>query len=260
MNTQGPPTQTPQRGRGIYLLPNLFTTSALLAGFYAIIAAFNSQFETAAIAILVAMVLDGFDGRVARMTNTTTAFGAEYDSMADMVSFGVAPAFLMYSWSLSSLPVADYGQLGWVVCFVYTGCCGLRLARFNVQVGTADKRFFQGLACPAAAAVLASLVWVCAEFGAKGEELVGLALFATLSTGLLMVSTFMYYSFKDLGESKKVPFAMLLGLLLLLVTTAVDPPKMILIATSFYAAAGPAYALFRWVRKRNKRNVGKPQA
>lgn len=255
MNSQGPSHQTRQRGRGIYLLPNLFTTSALLAGFYAIITATNGQFETSAIAILVAMVLDGFDGRVARMTNTTTAFGAEYDSMADMVSFGVAPAFLMYEWSLSSLPVSEYGQLGWVACFVYTGCCGLRLARFNVAVGTADKRFFQGLACPAAAAVLASFVWVCAEFGAKGEELIGLSLFATISTGLLMVSTFMYYSFKDLGDSRKVPFAMLLGLLLLLVTTAVDPPKMILIATTFYAVAGPAYALFRWVRKRNKRSL-----
>jgi len=181
MNSQGPSPQTRQRGRGIYLLPNLFTTSALLAGFYAIIAASNADFETSAIAILIALVLDGLDGRVARMTNTTTAFGAEYDSMADMVSFGVAPAFLMYSWSLSSLPLSEYGQLGWVACFVYTGCCGLRLARFNVAVGTADKRFFQGLACPAAAAVLAGLVWVCEEAGAKGEDLVGLALFSTVS-------------------------------------------------------------------------------
>ncbi len=257
MNTTGSPAPNNRRSRGIYLLPNLFTTSALLAGFYAVIAASNDKFEIAAISIIVAMVLDGFDGRVARMTNTTTAFGAEYDSMADMISFGMAPAYLIYAWSLSSLPVSEYGQLSWVVCFVYTGCCGLRLARFNVAVGTADKRFFQGLACPAAAAVLASLVWVCEEFGAKGEELVPLAMFATLSTGLLMVSTFMYYSFKDLGDSRKVPFAMLLALLLLLVTTAVDPPKMILIAFSLYAAAGPCYALFRWFRKRNKRAITK---
>lgn len=254
MNTHG---SSPHRGKGIYLLPNLFTTSALLAGFYSVIAAANEQFETSAIAILVAMVLDGVDGRVARMTNTTTAFGAEYDSMADMISFGMAPAFLMYSWSLSHLPIQEYGQLGWVACFVYTGCCGLRLARFNVQVGTADKRFFQGLACPAAAAVLASFVWVCAEVGYRGDELILLCLFATVSTGLLMVSTFMYYSFKDLGDSRKVPFAMLLGLLFLLVTTAVDPPKMILIATTLYAAAGPFYALFRWWRKRNRRNAPK---
>ena len=255
MNSPGPSSPKRHRGRGIYLLPNLFTTSALLAGFYAVIASMNGQFETASIAILVAMVLDGMDGRVARMTNTTTAFGAEYDSMADMVSFGVAPALLMYTWSLSSLPVSEYGQLAWVACFVYTGCCGLRLARFNVAVGTADKRFFQGLACPAAAAVLASMVWVCEEAGAKGSDLVVLAMFATIATGLLMVSTFMYYSFKDLGDSRKVPFVMLLGLLFLLVTTAVDPPKMILIATACYAFAGPAYALFRWARKRNKRNT-----
>ncbi len=257
MNTQSPSPQTPHRGRGIYLLPNLFTTSALLAGFYAIIAAQNGEFQTSAITILVALILDGFDGRVARMTNTTTAFGAEYDSMADMVSFGVAPAFLMYTWSLSNLSVSDYGQLGWVACFVYTGCCGLRLARFNVAVGTADKRFFQGLACPAAATVLASLVWVSTEFKAGGDELIPLALFATVTTGLLMVSTFMYYSFKDIGESKKIPFAMMVGVLLLMVFTAVDAPKMILIASTGYAVAGPAYALFRWLRKRNKRGASR---
>jgi len=169
--------------RGIYLLPNLFTTSALFAGFYAIIAAFNGEYDTSAISILVAMVLDGFDGRVARMTNTTTAFGAEYDSMADMISFGMAPAFLMYSWSLSSLTVSEYGQLGWVCAFVYTACCGLRLARFNVAVGTADKRFFQGLACPSAAALIASLVWVSVEAGATGGDLVLLCIIITVRRG-----------------------------------------------------------------------------
>ncbi len=247
-----------RRGRGIYLLPNLFTSSALLAGFYALIAAYGGEYRTAGIAIIVAMVLDGFDGRVARMTNTTTAFGAEYDSMADMVSFGVAPSFLMYTWSLESLPVESYGQLGWAACFVYTGCCALRLARFNVQVGVADKRFFQGLACPAAAAVLASLVWVCEEVGVKGPDIVWLVFILTLAIGLFMVSTFMYYSFKDLGDSKKIPFAMLFGFLMLLVVTAVDPAKMILVASLGYAIAGPAYALFRWVRKRNKRAMHKP--
>ena len=151
-------TETKRPSRGIYLLPNLFTTSALFAGFYSVILAYNGSYQSSAIAIIVAMVLDGFDGRVARMTNTTTAFGAEYDSMADMISFGMAPAFLVYTWSLSSLTEAHYGQLSWVIAFVYTACCGLRLARFNVAVGTADKRFFQGLACPSAAAVLASFV------------------------------------------------------------------------------------------------------
>lgn len=243
------------RGRGIYLLPNLFTTSALFAGFYSLIAAYESSYATSAIAILVALVLDGFDGRVARMTNTTTAFGAEYDSMADMVSFGAAPAFLMYTWSLSSLPSETWGQLGWVVAFVYCACCGLRLARFNVAVGTADKRFFQGLACPAAATTLASFVWVNINFGNSGEKMVVLVLIATLLTGGLMVSNFAYYSFKDMTANKKVPFAMLLALLLLFVTTAVDPPKMILIASSFYAASGPAWAFYSWFRKRRARAV-----
>jgi len=257
MNNPNPSIHQRRRGRGIYLLPNLFTTSALLAGFYAMVAAYNGEYRTGAIAIIVAMVLDGFDGRVARMTNTTTAFGAEYDSMADMVSFGAAPSFLVYTWSLVSLPVETYGQLGWAVCFVYTGCCALRLARFNVQVGVADKRFFQGLACPAAAAVLASLVWVCEEIGVQGSDIVWLTFMLTLFIGLLMVSTFMYYSLKDLGGSRTIPFAMLIGFLLLLVVTAVDPAKMILVASLAYASAGPAYALFRWHRKRNKRAENK---
>jgi len=241
--------------RGIYLLPNLFTTSALFAGFYSIVLAYNGEYKQAGIAIIVAMVLDGFDGRVARMTNTTTAFGAEYDSMADMISFGMAPAFLMYSWSLSSLTEAYHGQLGWVIAFVYTACCGLRLARFNVAVGTADKRFFQGLACPSAAAVLASFVWVMSEMGVNGPDVVVLVGIMTLFTGVAMVSTFTYYSFKDLGTNRKVPFAMLLGLLLLFVVTAVDPAKMILIASALYALSGPVYYLFRVYRKRARQSV-----
>jgi len=238
--------------RGIYLLPNLFTTSALLAGFYSIILAYNGDYRSAAIAIIVAMVLDGFDGRVARMTNTTTEFGAEYDSLADMISFGMAPSFLVYTWSLSSLNEAHFGQLGWVISFVYTACCGLRLARFNVAVGTADKRFFQGLACPAAAAILASFVWVMTGMGHAGPDLVVLIGILTVYSGIAMVSTFTYYSFKDLGTNRKVPFAMLLGLLLLFVVTAVDPPKMILIAALLYGLSGPVYYIFRWFRKRGK--------
>lgn len=247
-----PPTEQKRRSRGIYLLPNLFTTSALFAGFYSIILAYNGSYGAAGIAIIVAMVLDGFDGRVARMTNTTTAFGAEYDSMADMISFGMAPAFLMYSWSLSHLSEAHFGQLSWVIAFVYTACCGLRLARFNVAVGTADKRFFQGLACPSAAAILASFVWVMTGLGVQGAEVVIPAAIMTLFSGIAMVSTFTYYSFKDLGDNRKVPFAMLLGLLLLFVITAVDPPKMILIASVIYGLSGPVYYLFRLYRKRNR--------
>lgn len=249
------PGSNVKRSRSIYLLPNLFTTSALLAGFYAIIASLNADFTSSAIAIIVAMVLDGFDGRVARMTNTATAFGAEYDSMADMVSFGVAPALLVYQWSLSSLPPTTYGQLSWVVAFVFTACCGLRLARFTVQVGTADKRFFQGLACPSAAAILASMVWVLVEFDVPGPSIVWLVIPVTLVTAILMVSNFAYYSFKDLGTSRKIPFAMLLAVLLLLVTTAVDPPKMILIASSVYGLSGPAWALFSSIRKRRRQAI-----
>ncbi len=249
---ESPSTEQKRPSRGIYLLPNLFTTSALLAGFYSIILAYNGHYGDAGLAIIVAMVLDGFDGRVARMTNTTTAFGAEYDSMADMISFGMAPAFLMYSWSLSDLSEAHYGQLSWVIAFVYTACCGLRLARFNVAVGTADKRFFQGLACPSAAAILASFVWVMTGLGVSGDDVVILAAVMTAASGIAMVSTFTYYSFKDLGDNKKVPFAMLLGLLLLLVVTAVDPPKMILIASVIYGLSGPVYYLFRLYRKRQR--------
>ena len=244
-----------RRSRGVYLLPNLFTTSALFAGFYSVIAAYDGSYRAAGIAIIAAMVLDGFDGRVARMTGTSTAFGAEYDSMADMISSGLAPAFLMYTWALSSLTEASYGQLGWVAAFVYTAACGLRLARFNVAVGTADKRFFQGLACPSAAAVNASFVWVMVDLGVPGPDVVWLALPVVLVTGLLMVSTFTYYSFKDLGESRKVPFAMATGLLVLFVVTAVDPGKMILIASSLYALSGPVYWLFRQARKRNRQGA-----
>lgn len=246
------PAETKRPSRGIYLLPNLFTTSAMLAGFYSVILAYNAEYEFSAIAILVAMILDGFDGRVARMTNTSTAFGAEYDSLADMISFGMAPAFLMYSWSLSSLTEAYYGQLSWVIAFVYTACCGLRLARFNVAVGVADKRFFQGLACPAAAAMMASFVWVMIGMGVAGPDVVILVAILTLFGGVAMVSTFTYYSFKDLGTNRKVPFAMLLGLLLLFAVTAVDPSKMILIAAVLYGLSGPVYFLIRLVRKRSR--------
>lgn len=251
-----PPTDQKRRSRGIYLLPNLFTTSALFAGFYSIILAHNGSFGEAGIAIIVAMVLDGFDGRVARMTNTATAFGAEYDSLADMISFGMAPGFLMYSWSLSSLSAAHFGQLSWVIPFVYTACCGLRLARFNVAVGTADKRFFQGLASPSAAAILASFVWVMTGLGVEGADAVVSAAFLTVAAGLGMVSTLTYYSFKDLGDNRKVPFVMLLGLLLLFVVTAVDPPKMILIASLIYGMSGPGYYLFRMYRKRSRSGRG----
>lgn len=241
-----------RRSRSIYLLPNLFTTSAMLAGFYAIIMAYGGEYRTAGIAIVAAAVLDGFDGRVARMTNTSTPFGAEYDSMSDMVSFGLAPAFLVYSWSLSSLSQAQWGQLGWVISFVFTACCGLRLARFNVAVGTADKRFFQGLACPTAGIILATMVWVCSDLGIAGTDIVPVVLLMTVTMGLLMVSNFAYYSFKDIGQRKSVSFAVLIALVLVLLTTAIDPAKMILIISMLYAASGPAWAGWSRWRKHSK--------
>ncbi len=245
-----------QRSRSIYLLPNLFTTSAMLAGFYAIVMAHAGEYRTAGMAIVAAAVLDGFDGRVARMTNTSTPFGAEYDSMSDMVSFGMAPAYLAYVWSLSSLDQADWGQLGWVIAFVFTACCGLRLARFNVAVGTADKRFFQGLACPTAGVVLATLVWVCEDLDIAGTSIVPLVLPVTCTLGLLMVSNFAYYSFKDIGQRKSVPFAVLIALVLVLLTTAIDPAKMILVLGVLYAASGPAWS--GWSRWR-KHTRGDPR-
>jgi CDP-diacylglycerol--serine O-phosphatidyltransferase len=243
------------RSRSIYLLPNLFTTAAMLAGFYAIVCAYGGNYKMAGIAIVAAAVLDGFDGRVARMTNTTTPFGAEYDSMSDMVSFGVAPAFLVYAWSLSSLKEAQWGQLGWVIAFVFTACCALRLARFNVAVGTADKRFFQGLACPTAGVILGTLAWVCSDLGIAGTDIVPLVLVMTLATALLMVSNFAYYSFKDIGQRRRVPFAVLLTLVLVMLTTAIDPAKMILILGTAYAASGPAWAGWSRWRKRSRADV-----
>ncbi|PID59244.1 MAG: CDP-diacylglycerol--serine O-phosphatidyltransferase [Gammaproteobacteria bacterium] len=251
------PAYPKRRSRTIYLLPNLFTTSALLSGFYSIIAAYNGAYKVAAIAIIVSMVLDGFDGRVARMTNTATPFGAEYDSMADMVSFGVAPAFLVYTWSLSGVDQATFGQLGWMLAFVHAACCGLRLARFNVAVGTADKRFFQGLASPAAAAILAGMVWVAENRGFVGTDMRTFVGIATVTTGLLMVSNLTYYSFKDIGGIKRVPFAMLAVFVLLLAVTAVDPAMMILLGFSAYAASGPVWYGWHLLRKR-RRQAGQP--
>lgn len=238
--------------RAIYLLPNLFTTAALFAGFYGIVSALEGRFTDAAVSVFVAMILDGLDGRVARLTNTSSAFGAEYDSLADMVSFGVAPALIVYLWSLQSLVGDGLGQLGWVASFLYAACAALRLARFNTQVGKADKRFFQGLASPSAAAIVAGMVWVGADVGASGEDLAPLALVVTIASGLLMVSNFAYYSFKDLGSNKRVPFIALLAVVMVFVFTSIDPPKFILLCFAIYGISGPAWSAVRWYRKRRR--------
>ena len=238
--------------RGIFLLPNLFTTAAMFAGFYAIIASMNGLFETAAIAVFIAGLLDGLDGRVARMTNTQSAFGAEYDSLSDMVSFGVAPALIVYLWSLDELREVSVfmGKVGWMAAFIYATGAALRLARFNTQVGTADKRYFQGLASPAAAAVVMGLVWVCEIYDIAGSDVTYLALVVTLVAGLLMVSRFSYYSFKDLDIREKVPFVTLLAFILVFVTLSLRPAVVLFSFFFLYMASGPVVSLFRWNRKR----------
>lgn len=246
--------------RGIYLLPNLFTTGALFAGFFAIIAALRGDFAPAAIAILVAMVLDALDGRVARMTNTQTDFGAEYDSLADMVSFGVAPALIVYEWSLNHVGVfaERWDQLGWLAAFLYVACTGLRLARFNTQIGKADKRFFQGLASPSAAAVMVGMVWFSRDLGISGRELMILAFAVTIATGLLMVSNIPYYSFKEVGSGRRIPFVALVLVVMLFVFTSIDPPKVIFSGFALYALSGPAWWAWRRARRIGRRVPPRP--
>ncbi len=250
--------------RGIFLLPNLFTTGALFAGFYAIIASMNGHYETAAMAIFLAMLLDGLDGRVARMTNTQSAFGAEFDSLSDMVSFGVAPALVVYQWSLVHLAEVSalWGKLGWLAAFIYSTSTALRLARFNTQIGVADKRYFQGLACPAAAAVIMGAIWVSETYGITGSEVVYLALALTLLAGGLMVSKFSYYSFKDIDMRKRVPFFAVLIVMLVFVFLSIEPPTVLFSSAFLYMLSGPVISLFRWNRKRQRRaeSTGKNEA
>lgn len=233
------------RARGVYLLPNLITTGALFSGFYAIIAGVNGHFEAAAIAIFVAMILDGLDGRVARLTNTQSAFGVQYDSLSDMVSFGLAPALVVFSWALGSL-----GKLGWAAAFLYVACAALRLARFNTQVGTVDKNVFVGLASPTAAAIIASMVWV----GHKTDVGPGIAIVAALVTvaaGLLMVSNFHYTSFKGIDFKGRVPFVMMLAVILIFSLVTIDPPRVLLAIAILYTFSGPS--LWLWHRLKDRR-------
>lgn len=234
-----PVTTVVKRDRkGIYLLPNLFTTGALFSGFYAVVAGMDGNFENAAIAIFVAMVLDGLDGRVARMTNTQSDFGAEYDSLADMVSFGVAPALVAFSWALQ-----DLGKIGWVAAFVYCAGAALRLARFNTQLAVADKNYFTGLASPAAAAIVAGNVWVFSESGTSGADIAWWMAIIVPVTGLLMVSNFKYHSFKGLDLRGKIPFIALLAIVLGFAVVSIDPAMMLLGVSLLYALTGPAIAV-----------------
>lgn len=233
-----------QRHRGVFLLPNLFTTGALFAGFYAIVASMRGSFEAAAIAIFVAMFLDGLDGRVARITNTQSKFGAEYDSLSDMVSFGVAPALVVFSWGLIHL-----GKFGWSVAFIYVACAALRLARFNTQIDTADKAWFTGLASPSAAAAIAATIWVCQDVGWVGlatpQHILVLVAVLTAVTGVLMIVNVPYYSFKTIDVKRRVPFAAVIALVLIFGLVTADPPRVLLAAALIYAASGPLMMLRR---------------
>ena len=237
--------QLQKRKRGIYLLPNLFTTAALFSGFYAVLAGINGKFEHAAIAIFVAMVMDGLVGRVARLTNTQTAFGAEYDSLSDMVAFGLAPSLVMYELTLSGL-----GKLGWLAAFIYTAGAALRLARFNSRLDTADKRFFTGLPSPSAAAILAGFVWVMVDNEVPGGDVAWVALVLTTAAGLLMVSNILYHSFKQIDFKGKVPFFAIVAVMLAFAVILSEPPMVLFGLFLAYTLSGPLLALKRLYKKR----------
>ncbi len=242
------------RDRGIYLLPNLFTTGALFAGFYAVVQAMDGRFEHAAVAILIAMVLDGLDGRVARLTHTQSAFGAEYDSLSDMVSFGVAPALVIYEFALQGM-----GKFGWIAAFVYCAGAALRLARFNTQLeSVTDKRFFQGLPSPAAAALVAGFVWVMVEYDVAGQDVRWLAAAIALFGGLTMVSNFRYYSGKEINLRRSVPFFVILLIVLAFILVSTSPPEVLFGVFALYGLSGYGDALLQFVRRRKKADATSP--
>ena len=241
-----PPDKTPQRG--IYLLPNLLTTAALFAGFYSIVAAMKGYFETAAIAIFIAMIADGLDGRVARLTNTQTPFGGEYDSLSDMVAFGIAPALVIYSWSLFYL-----GKFGWLAAFLYTAATALRLARFNTQIS--DKRYFQGLPCPSAAGIIASMIWIGSDYEMKGIAMAIPISLLTVAVAALMVSKIRYSSFKTIDFKGRVPFITIVLAVLLITAIALQPPEMLFSIFFIYLISGPVITLWQLRKMRKQRNL-----
>ena len=234
-----------KRRKGIYILPNLFTLAALFGGFYAIVMAINGRFDLAAVGVFSALVLDSLDGRVARMTNTQSAFGEQMDSLSDMVSFGAAPAIISYVWALKSL-----GRWGWIAAFVYCACAALRLARFNVNTGVVDKRYFQGLPSPAAAALIAGFIWLMTDLGVRGgESIAGVSIpwimfSMALYAGLTMVTNVPFYSFKDVHMKKSVPFAVIVLIALLIAVVNIDPPVVIFGVFVVYGFSG--YFVYAW--------------
>jgi CDP-diacylglycerol--serine O-phosphatidyltransferase len=238
--------------KGIYILPNLFTTAALFAGFYAIVAAMNNRFEHAPIAVFIAMIMDGLDGRVARWTHTESDFGAEYDSLSDMVSFGLAPALVMYEWALSGL-----GKVGWLAAFLYAAAAALRLARFNTQIGTVDKRYFVGLPSPSAAAVTVGLVWTLnSVVGVPDQGVSLLALGFTVFAAIAMVSNVRYHSFKHLNVKERVSYLAIIAIVLFFVLITLDPPRVLFLIFFAYAVSGPLFAAYRQFRKWSGRRSG----
>ena len=233
------------RRRGIYLLPNLFTTAALFAGFYAIVQAMNGRFDQSAVAIFVAMVLDMLDGRVARLTKTQSAFGAEYDSLSDMVSFGAAPALIVYEWALRGM-----GKLGWIAAFVYVAGAALRLARFNTMLEVADKRYFQGLPSPAAAALVAGFVWIADDNAIDPESVRWVAWVVTVFAGLTMVSNLKYYSFKTINLRRSVPFLAIFSIVLFFVLVSYQPAIVLFAPFVIYALAGYVWSAWLAIKRR----------
>ena len=230
-----------KRRKGIYILPNLFTLAALFGGFYAVVMAMDGRFDQAAVGIFCAMVLDSLDGRVARMTNTQSAFGEQMDSLSDMVSFGAAPALVAYVWSLKEL-----GRWGWIAAFVYCACAMLRLARFNVNTGVVDKRYFQGLPSPAAAALVAGFIWLMTDAGISGRQVPWIMFGFALYAGLTMVTNVPFYSFKDVQMKKSVPFTVIVLIALGIAVINIHPPVVLFGMFVIYGLSG--YVVYGWRR------------
>jgi CDP-diacylglycerol--serine O-phosphatidyltransferase len=244
--------------KGVFLLPNALTTGAMFAGFYSIIAGINGHFVAASVAVVVAGLLDGLDGRVARLTNTQSEFGVQYDSLSDLISFGLAPALLAFNWSLSSMrdisPLA--GKLGWLAAFLFAACAALRLARFNTQASSADKTYFQGLASPAAAGTLVATVWFFTDQGISGESVRWLIWFETIVLGLLMFSRVRYFSGKSWPRGDRIPTGFLFLVVLVFVLLAIDPPTVMLVIGILYVGSGLVMTLLgrqAWKKRKARR-------
>jgi CDP-diacylglycerol---serine O-phosphatidyltransferase len=240
-----PADTAPKRMKGIYMLPNMITLAALFGGFYAVVMAMNGRYDLATVGIFAAMVLDSLDGRVARMTNTQSAFGEQMDSLADMVSFGAAPALIAYEWALK-----DLGRWGWIAAFVYCACAALRLARFNVNTGVVDKRYFQGLPSPAAAALVAGFIWLATDAEIVGADLTWVMFGLTLYAGLTMVTNVPFYSFKDLSLKRSVPFTALVLVALGIAIINIHPPVVLFALFLCYGASG--YVVYGWRKSKGK--------